>query len=42
MNNADISYYVYGLMHSPHYRARFADKLSNALPRLPCLKCRSE
>lgn len=33
-----IFYYVYGLLHSKHYRERFADNLSKQLPRIPCVK----
>ena len=31
----DVFYYVYGLLHSPDYRARFAADLKKMLPRLP-------
>ncbi len=31
----DIFYYVYGLLHHPKYRAKFADNLSRELPRIP-------
>ncbi len=34
----DIFYYVYGLLHSPEYRERYADNLSKELPRIPCVK----
>ncbi|SME91303.1 hypothetical protein SAMN02745746_00002 [Pseudogulbenkiania subflava DSM 22618] len=34
----DVFYYVYGLLHSPDYRERFADNLSKELPRIPCVK----
>ena len=34
----DIFYYVYGLLHSPEYRERYADNLSRELPRIPCVK----
>ena len=30
-----IFYYVYGLLHSPQYRTRFADDLKKSLPRIP-------
>jgi predicted helicase len=30
-----IFYYVYGLLHHPGYRAKFADNLKRELPRLP-------
>ncbi|MDR6419389.1 putative helicase [Paraburkholderia phenoliruptrix] len=33
-----IFYYVYGLLHSPDYRERYADNLSKELPRIPCVK----
>jgi predicted helicase len=31
----DIFYYVYGLLHSPEYRERFAADLKKMLPRIP-------
>jgi predicted helicase len=31
----DIFYYVYGLMHHPGYRTKFADNLKRELPRIP-------
>lgn len=31
----DIFYYVYGFLHSPAYRAAFANDLKKGLPRLP-------
>lgn len=34
----DLFYYIYGLLHSEDYRARFADNLSKQLPRIPCVK----
>ena len=34
----DIFYYVYGLLHSPEYRGRYANNLSRELPRIPCVK----
>jgi predicted helicase len=34
----DVFYYVYGLLHSPDYRERYADNLSKELPRMPCIK----
>ena len=34
----DMFYYVYGLLHSPDYRERYADNLSKELPRIPCVK----
>ncbi len=34
----DLFYYIYGLLHSPEYRARYADNLSKELPRIPAVK----
>lgn len=34
----DLFHYVYGLLHSEQYRARFADNLSKQLPRIPAVK----
>ena len=34
----DIFYYVYGLLHSPEYRATFATDLKKSLPRLPLVE----
>jgi very-short-patch-repair endonuclease len=31
----DIFYYVYGLLHHPAYRQRYADNLKRELPRIP-------
>ncbi|MBI2806588.1 MAG: hypothetical protein HYX68_16530 [Planctomycetes bacterium] len=31
----DIFYYVYGILHHPGYRAKFADNLKRELPRIP-------
>ena len=31
----DIFYYVYGLLHSPEYRSRYANDLRKMLPRIP-------
>lgn len=31
----DIFYYVYGLLHHPEYRTRYADNLKLELPRIP-------
>jgi predicted helicase len=38
INREDIFYYIYGLLHSPDYRERFADNLGKELPRIPCVK----
>lgn len=34
----DLFYYVYGILHSEDYRARYADNLSKELPRIPRVK----
>lgn len=34
----DIFYYVYGLLHSPEYRERYAADLKKQLPRIPQVK----
>lgn len=34
----DVFYYVYGLLHSPVYREKYADNLAKELPRIPCVK----
>ena len=31
----DLFYYVYGILHSPDYRERYADNLGKELPRIP-------
>ena len=38
INREDVFYYVYGLLHSPDYRERFADNLAKELPRIPRVK----
>lgn len=38
----DVFYYVYGLLHSPDYRERYADNLSKELPRIPRVKTASD
>jgi predicted helicase len=35
VSKEDIFYYVYGFLHSPDYRAKFANDLKKMLPRLP-------
>jgi predicted helicase len=37
VSKEDIFYYVYGLLHSPEYRERYADNLGKELPRIPCV-----
>lgn len=34
----DVFYYVYGVLHSPEYRTRFAADLKKMLPRVPLTK----
>jgi predicted helicase len=34
----DLFHYVYGILHSEDYRARYADNLSKQLPRIPLVK----
>lgn len=34
----DVFYYVYGILHSPDYRERYADNLGKELPRIPRVK----
>ncbi|MFO0640726.1 MAG: type ISP restriction/modification enzyme [Polyangiaceae bacterium] len=34
----DLFYYVYGMLHSPDYRERYADNLGKELPRIPRVK----
>lgn len=38
LDKQDLFYYVYGLLHSPEYRARFRNNLMKALPRIPAVK----
>jgi predicted helicase len=38
ISKEDVFYYVYGLLHSPDYRERYADNLSKELPRMPCVR----
>ncbi|MDP3345273.1 MAG: type ISP restriction/modification enzyme [Hydrogenophaga sp.] len=38
ISREDIFFYVYGLLHSPDYRERFADNLGKELPRIPRVK----
>lgn len=35
VSKQDIFHYVYGILHSPEYRERFADNLRKELPRIP-------
>ncbi len=38
ISKEDVFYYVYGLLHSPDYRKRYADNLTKEMPRIPCVK----
>ena len=38
----DVFYYVYGLLHSPEYRSRFAADLKKMLPRIPQVEAFAE
>lgn len=38
ISKEDVFYYIYGILHSPDYRERYADNLSKELPRIPCVK----
>ena len=42
ISKEDLFYYVYGLLHSPDYRERYADNLSKELPRIPCVKAAAD
>lgn len=35
ISKQDLFFYIYGILHSPAYRARYADNLSKELPRIP-------
>lgn len=35
ISKEDLFYYIYGILHSTEYRARFADNLGKELPRIP-------
>lgn len=38
----DVFYYIYGLLHSPDYRQRFANDLLRELPRIPPVATRAD
>jgi predicted helicase len=38
----DIFYYVYGFLHSPEYRAKFANDLKKMLPRIPLVESKAD
>ena len=35
INKDDIFYYIYGILHSPDYREKYANNLSKELPKIP-------
>jgi len=37
LGKEDVFYYVYGLLHAPDYRERYAHNLGRELPRIPCV-----
>ena len=42
VDKADIFYYVYGLLHHPEYRSRYAADLKKSLPRVPLVATRED
>lgn len=42
ISKEDLFYYVYGILHSPEYRARYADNLSKELPRIPRVRAATD
>lgn len=42
ISKEDLFYYVYGLLHSPEYRKKYADNLSKELPRIPAVKAAAD
>ena len=38
ISKEDLFYYIYGVLHSPDFRARFSDNLVKELPRIPAVK----
>lgn len=38
ISKEDLFYYIYGLLHSPDFRERYADSLAKELPRIPRVK----
>lgn len=38
----DLFFYIYGILHSPDYRERYADNLSKELPRIPRVRTASD
>ena len=42
VEKADVFYYVYGLLHHPEYRTRYAADLKKSLPRIPLMAARED
>ncbi|WP_366181600.1 type ISP restriction/modification enzyme [Actinomyces timonensis] len=42
VDKADVFYYVYGLLHHPEYRSRYAADLKKSLPRIPLVATRED
>lgn len=42
ISREDIFYYVYGFLHSPEYRTKFANDLKKMLPRIPLVEDRAD
>ncbi|VVP23980.1 hypothetical protein PS838_03990 [Pseudomonas fluorescens] len=42
ISKENLFYYVYGLLHSPEYRDKYADNLSKELPRIPAVKAAAD
>lgn len=42
ISKEDLFYYIYGLLHSPDYRERFANNLAKQLPRIPAVNSFSD
>ncbi|VVS92216.1 DEAD/DEAH box helicase [Desulfoluna spongiiphila] len=42
ISKEDLFYYIYGLLHSPAYRKRYADNLTKELPRIPAVNKASD
>ncbi len=38
ISKEDLFYYIYGILHSPEYREKYANNLSKELPRIPAVK----
>lgn len=42
ISKEDLFYYIYGLLHSPEFRERYADNLSKELPRIPRIRASAD